>query len=230
MPTKIEWTQETWNPITGCTPISEGCQNCYARRAAYSGRLRGRFGYPQDEPFGITYHPDKLDRPLRWHKARTIFVCSMSDLMHESIAASEILQVLQVMKQAPDHRYYVLTKRAARLIKFLWPASAWVGVTVEHPKYLDRIDRLRDVETNHRFVSFEPLLDWPDEYPIRNLDLSGIDWVIVGAETGPRKRPMDRKAAAWIRDNCIALGIPFFFKRDSDGSRELIGKRWEQMP
>lgn len=226
MPTKIEWTTETWNPITGCTPISMGCEHCYARRAAYSGRLRGRFGYPQEKPFGITRHLDRLTKPFRWKKPRRIFVCSMGDLMHKDVPDAWIQVTIGTMTYTSQHTYQILTKRPKRLLDFAWPSNCWVGVTVEHPDYLDRIDVLRKVRAPIRFVSFEPLLA---EMP--ELDLSGIGWVIVGAETGPGKRPMDSRWVRPIRDACVHYShIPFFFKRDGSGLRLLEGHRWEEMP
>jgi protein gp37 len=222
--TRIEWTEETWNPITGCSPVSEGCQNCYARRMAY--RLRGRFGYPKNDPFAVTLHHDRLGEPFRWRKPRMIFVCSMGDLMHEKVSDRSIQMVIHVMVENPRHTFQVLTKRPARLLKFAWPSNCCVGVTVELPKYLDRIDVLRQVKAPIRFVSFEPLL--ADMGNI--LDLRGIGWVIVGAETGRGKRPMDPSWARWILDVCRSQRVPFFFKRDGQGSRLLDGVKYEEMP
>ncbi len=224
MPTKIEWTEETWNPVTGCTPISEGCANCYAKRMA--NRLRGRFGYPKNDGFDVTHHGSiALTKPARWRKPRRIFACSMGDLMHSLVPNAWIWDVIRIMSCTPHHTYQILTKRPARLLDFAWPSNCWVGVTVELPKYLDRIDVLRKVRAPLRFVSFEPLLG---EMP--ELDLSGVGWVIVGAETGPGARPMQTRWAHHLRTETRSQGIPFFYKRDSDGSRLLSGHKWEEMP
>lgn len=231
MPTKIEWTQETWNPVTGCTPISMGCEHCYARRMA--NRLRGRHGYPKDEPFAVALHLERLGKPDRWKRPRQVFVCSMGDIMHANVLNTWIEPVLDVMCRTPRHTYQILTKRPARLLNFAWPSNAWVGVTVEHPDYLDRIDVLRKVKAPIRFVSFEPLLA---EMPLpvigdpSDTNLDGIGWVIVGAETGPGKRPMDLRWPLDLLTKCHQEHIPFFFKRDSDGSRLLAGRKWEEMP
>jgi len=223
VPTKIEWTEETWNPVTGCSPVSLGCQNCYARRMA--NRLRGRFGYPKNDPFRVTYHADREGMPLFWKRPRHIFVCSMSDLMHRDIPQCIVAHTIQTMTLTPHHTYQVLTKRPDRLREFAWPSNCWVGVTVEHPDYLDRIDTLRWVKAPLRFVSFEPLLaKMPD------LDLSGIGWVIVGGETGPGRRLMQKSWAISILQDAKSEWIPFFFKRFSTGSRLLDGRMWEEVP
>jgi protein gp37 len=236
MSTKIEWTNETWNPVTGCTPISPGCQNCYARRIAR--RLAGRYGYPEaPRHFDVTLHLDRLDQPLRWKKPRMIFVCSMGDLFHEDIPAPSAYKVFNTIAKSPQHTYQILTKRPTRMRNFvlsledlqfdnfyrLFP-NIWIGVTICNAAELWKITTLRDTPVAVRFVSFEPLLKPVDP----NLD--GIDWVICGAETGPGKRPMELDWARLLRDQCIAAGVPFFFKKDSLGNRELDGRLWEQYP
>lgn len=224
MPTKIEWTDETWNPVTGCTPISEGCKNCYAARMA--NRLRGRFGYPADEPFRVTVHPDRLGDPFHWRKPRRIFVCSMGDLFHKNVPVGFIDRAFVVMAGSRRHTFIVLTKRAAELgawcrhqreraareidyVKLPLP-NVWQGVSVENADNLWRIDELRHVPAAVRFLSLEPLLG-----ALPNLDLAGIDWVIVGGETGPGARPMKPEWARAIRHDCAEAGVPFFMKQMS---------------
>lgn len=213
--TKIEWTDATWSPVTGCTPISAGCEHCYARRMAM--RLRGRWGYPKDEPFGVTLHPDRLDQPLRWKKPRRIFVCSMGDLFHPDVQPAWFDKCFAVMEKASWHTFQVLTKRPrrARLATCLLErmCNLWLGVTIESGEYVDRINHLKTIDVPIRFLSLEPLLG-----PLPNLPLAGIDWVIVGAETGPGARPMDPDWARDVRDQCRGAGIPFFFKKLSGGA------------
>jgi len=268
MPTGIEWTQETWNPVTGCTPVSEGCEHCYAKRMA--NRLRGRFGYPADEPFRVTLHPDKLGDPLHWKKPRQIFVCSMGDLFHEDVPFEYIDQVLARAVLCPQHTFQVLTKRPERLLEYLdserytarkvfdvaeecagepipgsfdcdhlWPLpNVWLGVTAENQRTADeRIPLLLQCPAAVRFVSLEPLLGCIDDMEDYLTPLCGwpedraaLDWVIVGAETGPGARPMDPLWARNIRDQGVRARVPFFFKRDSSGSRLLDGREWNQMP
>lgn len=267
MPTKISWTDETWNPITGCTPVSPGCLHCYARRM--SRRHAGRFGYPEaPNHFDVTFHPDKLDRPLKWKKARRIFVCSMSDLFHEDVHTAWVNSIFHVMiNLAPRHRYQILTKRPRRMLDFLL-ATRWLdrgklegkvknidfGVTAENQEQADsRIAELLKLKIHYPwlrlFVSMEPLLEeidiseylepnWAEIFtksewePVTRDDplYASLDWVILGAETGPGARPMDLAWARSVRDQCIAAGVPFFFKRDSNGSQMLDGKVWRQFP
>jgi len=228
----IEWTESTWNPVTGCTKISPGCRHCYAERM--SARLQA-MGQPRyRNGFRLTLHPEALDLPLSWSKGQMVFVNSMSDLFHREVPADFIRDVFRVMETASHHTFQVLTKRAERLASLAanlhWPPNVWVGVTVESEPYLRRIDRLREVPAAVRFVSFEPLLG-----PLGELALQGVDWVIVGGESGPGARPMRAEWARSIRDQCLAAGIPFFFKqwggvRRTQAGRSLDGRRWDQLP
>ena len=194
---KIEWTESTWNPTTGCTKISDGCQNCYAEKMAKRLHAMGNKRYKNG--FKLTLHYDLIDLPLRWKKPRLVFVNSMSDLFHEDMPFEFIEQVFQTMQKARQHIFQVLTKRANRLIELApylpWSSNIWQGVTVENGKVLNRINQLRKVPATVRFISFEPLIG-----PISKLDLRGIHWVIVGGESGPRARLMK---AEWVRDSFI---------------------------
>jgi protein gp37 len=237
MPTKIEWATESWNPITGCSPVSEGCQNCYARRMA--NRLRGRFGYPEDEPFKVTFHSDKLEQPLHWKKPRMIFVCSMGDLFHENVNFMSILETLHQVWANHRHVFLILTKRPRRMMDYFeWNASQngwtpnrlsnlWLGVSVENQQRADeRIPILLQIPATKRFASIEPMLGPVDIYkhldPLYK-DKDGpfntqqakpkIDWVIVGGESGPGARPMHPDWPRSVRDQCQEAGIPFFFKQ-----------------
>ncbi len=230
----IEWTDATWNPVTGCTKISPGCKNCYAERLALRLREMGNPRYKNG--FRITLHPDQVDLPLRWAKPKMIFVNSMSDLFHEEVPLSYIAQVFELMGEAPQHTFQVLTKRHTRLAE-LMPrlpllANVWVGVSVENQLWADRrIPALKSVAAAVRFLSCEPLLR-----PISLAKhLGGIDWVIVGGESGPRARPMEPSWARAIRDECLEAGVPFFFKQwggrtSKAGGRMLDGKIWAEMP
>jgi protein gp37 len=257
MATKIEWTQETWNPITGCTKISPGCKNCYAERM--SKRLAGRFGYPKDDPFRVTFRPLKVYQPMDWKKPRTIFVCSMGDLFHKKVDIGWIRGMVEVMLAADQHIYQVLTKRPQRMKECLdWlfdgrllpaklPDHIWLGVTAENQKQADiRIPILLSIPAAIHGVSIEPMLGaidledhlWTMEYSgVSYMGISemiptesNLSWIVCGAETGPGKRPMDLDWARSLRDQCQAAGVKFFFKRDSDGNRELDGRLWEEMP
>ena len=262
MSTKIEWVKnpdgtkgETWNPITGCTPISAGCAHCYAKRM--SKRLAGRFGYPAaPHNFDVTIHRDKMDLPYSWRKPRRIFVCSMGDLFHETVPGRWIEAVFDVIRHTPRHTYQILTKRPerAKKLSFLWcddgkPISnVHLGVTPEDQKQVDiRIPILLQIPASVRFASIEPMLGPvdirkhlpyeidsggfdPQGFPISLGRRPGLDWIIVGAETGPGKRPMDLRWARDVRDQCQAAGVPFFFKKDSDGRHTLDGRTWEQFP
>jgi len=243
MPTKIEWTDETWNPITGCTPISEGCRNCYARRMAH--RLRGRCGYPKDDPFRVTLHRDKVYDPHGWRKPRLVFVCSMGDLFHKDVPLDWIEAVWSAMVVAEAHVFQVLTKRPARMLEFVtsWidhmragskapVKNIWLGVTAENQARADeRIPILLKIPAAVRFVSIEPMLE-PVELRswVGKGDMPYLDWVIVGAETGPGKRPMKTEWALDVKRQCEAAGVPFFFKKDSQGRHTLDGKTYEQFP
>jgi protein gp37 len=214
LPTKIEWATETWNPVTGCTPVSEACQNCYAKRMA--NRLRGRFGYPEDEPFRVTLHPEKLDEPLKWKKPRRVFVCSMGDLFHEDVPHSAIQKVLYRVRMAKWHTFLILTKRPERMRAFFMQyyvtghiPNLWLGVTAENQARADeRIPILLQIPAAVRFVSVEPMMG-PVDLSWCNYTL---DWVICGGETGPGARPMHPDWARSLRDQCQEAGTPFFFK------------------
>jgi protein gp37 len=229
---KIEWTQCTWNPVTGCTKISPGCLNCYAERMARRLQAMGQSNYRHG--FRLTLHPHMLDLPLRWKQPRSVFVNSMSDLFHDDVPTEFIVQVFDVMRQASQHRFQILTKRSERLEKLSgelsWPRNVWMGVTVENSDYEYRIDHLRRTDAAIKFISFEPLLG-----PISDIDLADIDWVIVGGESGPGARPMHRDRAVDIRDRCLSADIPFFFKQwggvnRKAAGRNLDGRVWDEMP
>ncbi|MGQ9874488.1 MAG: DUF5131 family protein [Chloroflexus sp.] len=229
---KIEWTEATWNPLTGCTKISPGCKHCYAERMALRLRAMGVEKYRNG--FTLTLHPDVLEEPLTWKKPRMIFVNSMSDLFHKDVPLAFIQQVFDVMRRASWHQFQVLTKRAERLSELApvidWPTNVWMGVSVEHAGYTFRIDHLRQTNAHIKFLSLEPLLG-----PLPDLNLDDIDWVIVGGESGPHARPMQ---AAWvrdIRDQCIRAGVPFFFKQwggpvKKRTGRLLDGRTWDEWP
>jgi len=229
---RIEWTESTWNPVTGCTKISAGCHNCYAARMAERLKAMGQANYSRG--FEVTLHEQALDLPLKWKKPQTVFVNSMSDLFHESIPADFIERVFDVMLRANWHTFQVLTKRAERMAGFAsslqWPRNVWMGVTVENASCVDRIDFLRQVPAAVRFISMEPLLS-----AIDSVDLDGIDWVIVGGESGPGARPMERDWVTSILRQCRAAGVPFFFKQwggvnKKRAGRLLDGRTWNQMP
>jgi len=228
----IEWTHATWNPVRGCTKVSPGCKHCYAE--TFSERFRGVPGHPFEQGFDLRLVPESLELPWKWRKGRLIFVNSMSDLFHEQIPDEYILRVLEVIRSAPQHQFQILTKRAERLAELSrthrFPANAWLGVSVESSKYTWRIAHLRKVAAQVRFLSVEPLLG-----PVGQLQLQGIHWVIVGGESGPHARAMD---AAWVREvreQCVAAGVPFFFKqwggkRKATTGRVLDGRTWDEMP
>jgi protein gp37 len=229
---KIEWTESTWNPVTGCTKISEGCRNCYAERLARRLKAMNQPNYRNG--FKVTLHPHVLDVPLRWRKPRMIFVNSMSDLFHKHVPTAFLLKVFDVMCRAERHRFQVLTKRSERLRELSgrlpWPENIWMGVTVEAAEHLSRLDDLRKTDAAIKFVSFEPLLG-----PIPQIDLDGIDWVIVGGESGPGARPMHPHWATDIRDQCLDDDIPFFFKQWGGTNRKktgrlLDGRTWDDTP
>lgn len=217
--TKIEWTDTTWNPVTGCDRTSPGCDHCYAMALAKRLRAMGQAKYQHDgDPrtsgpgFAVTLHPSDLDAPRSWTKPRRVFVNSMSDLFHPAVPVEFIRDVVTVIAETPQHTYQILTKRSHRLRRLgdqlSWPPNLWMGVSVESNRYLYRADHLRSVPAAVRFLSLEPLLG-----PLPDLDLSGIDWVIVGGESGPGARPMDPDWARNIRDRCQATNTPFFFKQ-----------------
>ena len=228
----IPWTDYTWNPITGCEKFTDGCDNCYAFSMAR--RLRGRYGYPFDDPFRVTLRPERLDQPLEWKNHGKVFVCSMSDILHQDVPTEYILKMMDVARQADHHIFQVLTKRAHRLQELEsvidWPSNVWLGVTVESNRYLRRIDHLRATTAHVKFLSIEPLLE-----PIPNLNLDGIDWVISGGEAGTRSRPMTPEWVTEIRDQCQTTGTPFHFKRwggrkPKKAGRLLDGRTWDEFP
>jgi protein gp37 len=228
----IEWTDATWNPVTGCSKVSAGCAHCYAERFSVRLQAMGQANYCNG--FKVTMHPRMLDTPEKWRQPRHIFVNSMSDLFHEEVPVDFIRAVFRTMVRADWHRYQVLTKRADRLVELApslpWPRNVWMGVTVENEQFLSRIDRLRETPAKVKFLSLEPLLG-----PLSGLDLNGIDWVIVGGESGPGARPMQPDWVRAIRDECVRLRVPFFFKQwggvqKKKAGRELDGRAWDQMP
>jgi len=228
----IEWTDSTWNPVTGCTKISSGCANCYAERIALRLKAMGNPSYTNG--FSITMHEDIIDLPLKWKKPQTIFVNSMSDLFHEDIPTEFILRIFDVMRRARWHCFQILTKRSKRMLELSpqlpWMPNIWMGVTVEEQNYTYRIDHLQRTGANVKFLSLEPLLG-----PIPNLCLNGIDWVIVGGESGPKSRPMKKSWTIDIRNQCQEKRVPFFFKQwggtnKKKAGRELEGRTWDEMP
>ena len=228
----IEWTNSTWNPLTGCDKISPGCKHCYAERMSLRLQAMGQRNYQNG--FDLTLHEDMLERPLEWKKPQLIFVNSMSDLFHKSVPLEYIQQVIDVMRRAWWHQFQVLTKRSTRLLeldRFIeWPGNVWLGVSVELENYRYRIDHLRSTGAQIKFLSLEPLLG-----PLGDLNLAGIDWVIVGGESGPGYRPMQEEWATDIRDQCLAAEVPFFFKQwggvqKARGGRLLQGCEWNEMP
>lgn len=229
---KIEWTEETWNPVTGCTKYSDGCLNCYAAR--FAERLKNMGSERYADGFKVSIHKDIYERPLHWTKSRMIFVNSMSDLFHEDIPDNEILEIFDVMNRASNHTFQVLTKRSKRLIELSsrinWTDNIWMGVSIENEKYLERADDLRRCSAKIKFISAEPLLG-----SLVALDLSGIDWLIVGGESGPKSRPMSEEWALELRDKAKASGTSFFFKqwggtqKKKNGSL-LQGKHYKEYP
>ena len=244
----IEWTEATWNPVAGCTPVSPGCLNCYAARMAlrlqvinpgvankYRGTAkRSRNGRPVFSGV-INLDESALDLPRRWRKGRLIFVNSMSDLFHEGVQVEIIRRVFDVMRECPQHVFQVLTKRPERALELAeavgpWPRNVWMGTSVENAMYTHRIRTLKEIPAKVRFLSCEPLIG-----PIPKLPLTGIHWVIVGGESGPGARPIEEDWVIQIRDRCVDKGVAFFFKqwggvRKCETGRELEGSEWDQMP
>jgi protein gp37 len=234
--TNIEWTDATWNPVTGCTKISAGCDHCYAQR--FSERFRGTPAHPFETGFDLTLRPERLDQPLHWQTPRMIFVNSMSDLFHKEIPREFIARVFDTMERAHWHTFQVLTKRSPLMRDFLrkrygaegGPAHMWFGVSVEDGTKVSRIRHLQKAPAGMRFLSIEPLIG-----RMGTLDLRGIDWVIVGGESGPGARPMRPEWVREVREQCIAQGAAFFFKqwgglRPKSGGRELDGREWNEFP
>ena len=234
----IEWTEATWNPVTGCTKVSPGCAHCYAE--TFAERFRGVPGHPYERGFDLQLRPERLEQPLTWAQPRMIFVNSMSDLFHENIDLAYIREVFRVMRRANWHTFQILTKRSQRIAeiapRLCWPDNIWMGVSVENQRWTSRIDDLRKVPANVRFLSCEPLLGPLD------LDLRGISWVIVGGESGPRARPMKPEWARDIRQQCKEDSVAFFFKQwgahneagervgKGKAGRLLDGRVWGQLP
>ncbi len=228
----IEWTEATWNPVTGCTKISPGCRHCYAERMAKRLRAMGQPNYAAG--FKPAVHELSLDLPLTWKTPQTVFVNSMSDLFHREVPTEFILRVFNVMNRADWHQFQILTKRSGRLLRLdpqlKWADHVWMGVSVENADCTPRIDDLRQTRAAVKFLSLEPLLG-----PLRRLDLTSIDWVIVGGESGPGARPMDEEWVLDIRDQCGDVDVPFFFKQwggmnKKKAGRSLEGRTWDEMP
>lgn len=228
----IEWTESTWNPVTGCNKVSPGCKYCYAERMAERLQAMGQPNYRNG--FELTLQPKMLELPLKWKKPQTIFVNSMSDLFHERVPNEYIQLVFGVMRRAHWHRFQVLTKRGDRLSSLSpeieWPTNVWMGVSVENLDYLSRVDQLRSTNARVKFLSLEPLLG-----PLDDLKLNGIDWVIVGGESGPRARGMNIDWVTSIRDQCRRARVAFFFKQwggknKKKAGRLLDGRTWDEMP
>lgn len=228
----IKWTEATWNPITGCTKVSQGCKNCYAERLSHRLQAMGAENYR--DGFKVTLHPHMLELPKRWRKGRRIFVNSMSDIFHPDVPTSYILSMWETMLAAPQHQYQILTKRPERLLEIEelvhWPPQIWMGVTVESDRHVDRIDLLRNSSAAVKFLSLEPLLG-----PLDNIKLDGIAWAIVGGESGPKARPMEYEWVTGLRDQCVEQSVSFFFKqwggtRKHQTGRTLDGRTWDEMP
>ena len=228
----IEWTEATWNPVTGCDKLSPGCAHCYAE--TFAERWRGVPGHPYEQGFDLRFWPERVEQPLRWRRPRMIFVNSMSDLFHERIPLDFIARVFGVMVEAEQHTFQILTKRHERLAELApdlpWPPNVWMGVSIENRRFVSRADYLRRVPAAVRFISAEPLLG-----PLEPLALDGIDWLIAGGESGPRHRPVKKEWVTDLRDRCQEADVAFFFKqwggfRPKSGGRELDGETWDQMP
>ncbi len=228
----IEWTDATWNPVTGCTQVSPGCDHCYA--LTFAERFRGVPGHPYEQGFDLKLWPQRLELPLRWKRPRRIFVNSMSDLFHRDVPDDYVAAVFDVMVRADHHIFQVLTKRSSRLAKLgpslPWPSNVWVGVSIETERYRWRADHLRQVPAAVRFISAEPLLG-----PLARVDLSGVEWVITGGESGNGHRPIDPDWVRDLRDRCQQQGVAFFHKQwggrtPKANGRELDGRTWDEFP
>jgi protein gp37 len=228
----IEWTEATWNPVTGCTRVSPGCDHCYAM--TFAERFRGVPGHPYEQGFDLRLWPERLELPLRWRQPRRIFVNSMSDLFHRDVPTEYIERIFDVMARTERHTFQVLTKRSARLAHLgpilPWRPNIWVGVSIESSRYRWRADHLRRTPAHVRFISAEPLLG-----PLDQVDLTGIDWLITGGESGHGCRPCDPAWVRTLRDRCQAAGIAFFHKQwggrtPKAGGRTLDGRTWDEYP
>ncbi len=229
---EIQWTDATWNPVTGCTEVSPGCDHCYAR--TFAERFRGVSGHPYEQGFDLRLWPTRLDLPFKWRRPRRIFVNSMSDLFHKDIPDDYIFRVFDIMARADHHIYQVLTKRSRRLAflapRLPWPPHIWTGVSIETMQYAWRVDDLRKVPAAIRFISAEPLLG-----SLQGLDLTGLHWVIVGGESGPGYRHCEADWVRHLREQCQEKGIAFFFKQwggqtAKAGGRQLDGRTWDEYP
>lgn len=234
--TEIEWTDATWNPVTGCTKISAGCDNCYAER--FSERFRGVPGHSFENGFDLTLRPERMEQPMKWRRPRMIFVNSMSDLFHKHVPDEYVKNVFDSMERADQHIYQVLSKRSSRMRNFVnarygekaAPPHIWLGTSVEDGTKMSRVRHVQEMAASVRFLSIEPLIG-----PIGRIDLSGIHWIIVGGESGPKARPMEGDWVRDIRDQCITADVPFFFKqwggvRPKSGGRMLDTSEWSQFP
>jgi protein gp37 len=228
----IEWTDATWNPVTGCTQVSPGCDHCYAR--TFAERFRAVPGHPYEQGFDLRLWEERIELPLSWRKPKRIFVNSMSDLFHREVPTVFIERVFQTMLLAPWHQFQILTKRSRRLARLApqlpWPAHVWAGVSIETSQFAWRADHLRQVPAAVRFVSAEPLLG-----PLDSLDLTGIHWLITGGESGAHHRPCNPDWIRKLRDRCQRRGIAFFHKQwggrtPKSGGRLLDGRTWDEMP
>ena len=228
----IEWTESTWNPVTGCNKVSQGCKFCYAERLAKRLKAMGNARYTNG--FNVTEHPAALTEPDHWRKPRKVFVNSMSDLFHKDVSDDFIIKVFEVMNRNPRHQFQVLTKRSDRLVqlapRLTWSDNIWIGVSVEDEDNVYRIDDLRKVQAKVRFISYEPLVG-----EIKTIDLTGIHWAIVGGESGPGARPMKQQWVRNIRDACVAAKVPFFFKQWGGVQKWKTGstldrRKWKQFP
>jgi protein gp37 len=228
----IEWTQATWNPVTGCSKVSPGCAHCYAE--TFAERWRGVPDHPYEQGFDLRLWPSRLDLPLQWKRPRLVFVNSMSDMFHEDVPIDFVKDVYDVMVRAPQHCFQLLTKRHERLAELApelpWPENLWIGVSIENRRFVTRADYLRQVPAAVRFISAEPLLG-----PLEGLDLDGIDWLIAGGESGPKHRRIDADWIRDLRDRCNSESVPFFFKQwggrtSKAGGRLLDGRTWDEMP
>jgi protein gp37 len=232
---RIEWTDATWNPMTGCTKISTGCDNCYAER--FSERFRGVAGHSFEHGFDLTLRPERIGQPLKWRRPRMIFVNSMSDLFHKNVPSSYIDRVFDTMERADHHVFQVLTKRSSLMRNYVnaryslhAPSHIWLGVSVESPRMLVRLRHLRQARAAVRFISFEPLLE-----PIGGVDLSGVDWAIVGGESGHHARPIEPEWIRELRDQCVSQNVAFFFKQwggrtPKAQGNNIDGRQWLQFP
>jgi len=227
-----EWVEKSWNPVTGCTKITPGCAHCWAERMAHRLHAMGNPRY--ERGFRVTTHADLLEQPLHWRKPRNVYVCFMGDLFHRDVPDEFIMQVFEIMQRAPQHRFHVLTKRSTRMAELSpqlpWPENVWAGVTVENANYLPRADNLRRTGAAVKLLVFEPLLG-----PVDAINLRCIDWVVVGGESGPGARPMHPDWVRSVRDQCVAAGVPLWFKQWGGVRRKkagflLDGREWNERP